>query len=99
MSATTALKLSPDEDDMTDRIQLSGCGKTLWVHGLDGSTVGRFSKVFGMDVHRTATQQLAGLPQCQHCTHESPTEKDWAEFCRLMAVHHGVDVPVTHMKF
>lgn len=36
------------------QVQVSACGTTVWVHGLDGSTVGRFSKRFGMDVHTTA---------------------------------------------
>lgn len=99
MPINFAPELLPTDDDMGDRVQVSSCGTTLWVHGLDGSTVGRFSKVFGMDVHRTAAEQLAGLPQCQHCTHESPTEKDWAEFRLLMAAHHRVDVPASLMRF
>jgi hypothetical protein len=51
-----------------DLIQVSGCGNTVWVHSEDGSTVGRFSKVFGMDVHNTVSDHMLGKPQCLHCT-------------------------------
>lgn len=33
-------------------IQLSANGETVWVHASDGSTVGRYSTRFGMDVHK-----------------------------------------------
>ncbi|WP_371438319.1 hypothetical protein [Polaromonas sp.] len=77
---------------MDDHIQISSCGRTLWVHGTDGSTVGRFSTIFGMDVHTTFQQQMDGANQCLHCTHQQPTRADWIEFCRLMSVHHQISV-------
>lgn len=77
-----------------DQIQVSGDHSTVWIHGTDGSTVGRFSIRFGIDVHTTATQQLQGASQCLHCTHSAPTHADWLLFCSLMLEHHGVEVPV-----
>ena len=81
-------------DDLaaSELVQVSDCGKTVWVHGVDGSTVGRFSTVFGMDIHRTVTEQLAGAGQCLRCTHEKPSHKEWLEFCALMQLHYGVTV-------
>lgn len=32
-------------------IDISGDGRTVWIHGADGSCIGRFSKSFAMDVH------------------------------------------------
>lgn len=81
------------------QVQVSACGTTVWVHGLDGSTVGRFSKRFGMDVHTTAEKQLEGHPQCLHCTHSPPSLEDWLAFVELMAQHHGVVVPPGSIQF
>lgn len=76
-----------------DLIQMSANGDTVWVHSpLDGSTVGRFDKRFGMDAHTTVTQQLEGASQCLHCTHEKPSQQDWLTFCELMAKHHQIEV-------
>ena len=82
-----------------DQVQVSDCGNTVWVHGLEGSTVGRFSKVFGMDVHRTATQQMNGEPQCLHCTHEPGTKADWVKFCELMQKHFAIAVDTHLLSF
>lgn len=74
------------------QVQVSEDGNTIWVHALDGSTVGRFSTRFGMDVHTTITQQLEGASQCLHCTHTAASQDDWAQFCHLMQVHYGISV-------
>lgn len=55
-----------EQVDIGDLVQVSYDRKTVWVHALDGSTVGRFSKTFGIDAHTTATQQLLGASQCLH---------------------------------
>ena len=47
-----------------DAVQVSPDGRTVWVHAPDGSTVGRFSTVFGMDVHTSVTAQFV---QCFRC--------------------------------
>lgn len=72
-------------------VQVSHDARTVWVHA-DGSTVGRFSLLFGMDVHTRWSDQLAGAAQCLHCTHERPTKQDWLQFCALMQSHHGIAV-------
>lgn len=76
-----------------DQIQVSGDRSTVWVHGPDGSTVGRFSTRFGMDVHTTVAQQMQGASQCLHCTHFAPKHADWLRFCSLMWDHYGIVVP------
>jgi len=73
-------------------VQVSADGSTVWVHAQDGSTVGRFSKRFGLDVHTTVTQQMEGADQCLHCTHVPPRSDDWLTFCELMNQHHGIVV-------
>lgn len=79
-------------------VQVSDCGNTVWVHAHDGSTVGRFSKRFGMDVHNTISDQLMGQPQCLHCTHEKPNHSDWVTFCKLMQEHYGIAVDQTLLQ-
>lgn len=75
-----------------DQIQVSLDGNTVWVFAFDGSTVGRFSKRFGIDAHRSAKEQLEGAPECIHCTHAPATLSDWILFCDLMDTHHGIRV-------
>lgn len=82
-----------------DRVQVSSDRKTVWVHADDGSTVGRFSKVFGMDVHTTITEQLNGAGQCLFCTHKAPGQADWDKFCDLMQEHYGVSVERSALTF
>lgn len=85
--------------DPSDQMQCSADGKTVWVHGQDGSTVGRFSTTFGMDVHTSLAQQLAGAHQCLHCTHAPAGPFEWEAFCALMQEHHGIMVDPQLMKF
>ena len=87
---------APSYDDI---VQVSEDRKTVWVHGPDGSTVGRFSKVFGMDVHTTLSEQLEGAGQCLHCTHERPDRAEWDMFCGLMLKHYGIQVEPTALSF
>lgn len=82
-----------------DQVQCSPDGSTIWVHALDGTTVGRFSRLFGMDVHTTFTQQMAGASQCLHCTHEPATEDDWNSFCDLILEHYKITVDRSLVKF
>lgn len=85
----------PEADlvEEADQVQISSDGQTVWVHAMDGSTVGRFDWRFGIDVHTTVTAQLAGQSQCLHCTHTAPTENDWQMFRQLTWQHHGVFIP------
>lgn len=80
-------------------IDVSRAGDTVWVTGHDGSCVGRFSKRFGIDVHRTVTDQMAGADQCLHCTHEAAGESEWHVFREAVLRHHGIDVPVDTIRF
>jgi hypothetical protein len=66
---------------------------TVWVNAGDGSCVGRFSKRFGVDVHTTATEQLAGRPECLMCTHGPADRAAWLLFVDAMRQHHGIHVP------
>jgi len=75
-----------------DQVQVSATGDTVWVHALDGSTVGRFSKRFGLDVHTTVTEQLAGAGQCLNCTHEPAGIAEWKIFRELMQKHYQIHV-------
>ena len=84
--------------DINPQVQVSADGGTVWVHGEDGSTVGRFAKRFGMDVHTTVTEQLGGASQCLHCTHEKPNHSDWVTFCKLMQEHYGIAVDQTLLQ-
>lgn len=84
-----------------DRVEVSEDRKTVWVHADDGSTVGRFSKVFGMDVHRTMTEQLAGAPECLKCTHQKPGKAEWDYFCDLELIEerYGIAVERSALSF
>ena len=62
------------------KIQYNECRPVVWVHASDGSTVGRFDKRSGIDIHRTVTEQMEGKSQCLHCTHGKTTQKEWDEF-------------------
>ena len=75
-----------------DAVQVSPDGRTVWVHAPDGSTVGRFSTVFGMDVHTSVTAQLAGAEQCLHCTHTKPGLEHWNQFCDLIQANYAIVV-------
>lgn len=74
-------------------IDRSADGKTVWVTGSDGSNIGRFSKTFGMDVHTTVTEQMAGSGQCLHCTHGRPGPAEWELFREKILTHYGIEVP------
>lgn len=80
-------------------IQVAEDGRKVWVHAQDGSTVGRFDKRFGMDVHHTVTEQMDGKPECIECTHKPASREDWLRFCELMQTHYQIEVPVETLSF
>lgn len=82
-----------DATNQDSQVQISEDGGTVWVHAPDGSTVGRFSRLFGLDVHTTATDQIAGASQCLECTHEPPGPEEWHRFVNLMWQHYQIKVP------
>jgi len=63
----------------------------VWVNADDGSSVGRFSH-YGVDVHRTVTEQLEGKGQCLDCYRDGGMA-GWKRFCELMLEHFGVTIP------
>lgn len=80
-------------------VRVSADGKTLWVDGGDGSCIGRFSKTFGIDVHKTAAEQMAGGSQCLFCTHEAAGQREFEVFRAQMLAHHGIEVPADALNF
>ncbi|MFA8362920.1 hypothetical protein ACEPT7_34200 [Burkholderia ubonensis] len=83
----------------TYSIDVSSLGDTVWVTAHDGSCVGRFSKRFEIDVHRTVTEQLAGADQCLHCTHEPAGAIEWSVFREAIAKHYRIEVPIDAISF
>lgn len=61
-------------------VQYGEATGTVCVHASTGETVGRFSRRFGMDIHTSVEQQMAGKSQCLHCTHGKPTDEDLETF-------------------
>lgn len=64
----------------------------VWVNCSDGSCVGRFSVITGMDLHRAGSEQMVGTGECLDCTHEPPTAAEWERFRAGMVQHYGVDL-------
>lgn len=89
--AATMFLMTPSEID--HEILADPARGTVWVNGADGSCIGRFSKRYGIDVHRTATAQLAGEGECIMCTHAPADRAAWLVFVDAMQQHHGVSVP------
>jgi hypothetical protein len=80
-------------------IDASSLGDTVWVTAHDGSCVGRFSKRFGIDIHRTVTEQMQGAGQCLHCTHEPAGAAEWRVFRDEIKAHYGIVVPEDAIEF
>ena len=80
-------------------LTVSSDGGTVWVNAFDGSSIARFSKRFGIDIHRSATEQLAGAGQCLYCTHEKALESDWLLFCDKVAELHNIRIPKDSITF
>lgn len=80
-------------------IQVSDTGERVWVHTNDGSTVGRFDKRFGIDVHTTVAAQLEGASQCLMCSHEPAGPEQWAQFCQAMLDHYDILIPADLISF
>ncbi len=70
-----------DTTEISYEIQYCPTKRRLWIHSSTGDTVARFSSSFGIDMHRTTKEQLAGMSQCLHCTHDAPTLNDFIFFC------------------
>lgn len=72
-------------------IATSANGDTLWVNGDDGLCWARFSKRWGIDVHRSQATGPAET-ECLYCTHKEATEADWRLFRAEVLKHHSVQI-------
>ena len=84
------LEIVSRRDGLLYEVQVASDGGTLWVNGPDGSAVGRFAKRFGIDVHRSGTEQMKGLGECLFCTHTPAGSADWGLFVDAMHQHYGL---------
>jgi len=89
----------PGADGTAWELTVSQCGRTAWVSAGDGSTIGRFSKAFGIDVHTTATEQIEGKGHCLFCTHEPAGSAEWDIFRAEILKRYGIDLPKDAMTF
>lgn len=78
---------------------VSTLGDTVWLNAADGSCIGRFSKRYGIDVHHSATEQMAGSRECVFCTHQAASADDWSRFRREVREHYGIEVPEGAISF
>jgi hypothetical protein len=74
------------------QLECSENKNAVWIHASDGSTVGRFG-IMGVDLHNTATEQMAGKPECRLCTHGRVTEDDWTLFKDKVYEWWGIEIP------
>lgn len=71
-------------------------GKTVWVHGSDGSCIARFG-IWGIDIHTSVSAQMAGANQCLDCTHAKTHLSDWRWFQIAMRRHCAIGVDDQYM--
>ncbi|WP_408902884.1 hypothetical protein [Methylobacterium radiotolerans] len=74
-----------------ETLELLTDGHTLWVNDGVGMCIGRFG-ARGVDIHRSAAEQVAGAPQCLDCIHDLPPAEAWDRFVSSMAKHHAVRI-------
>lgn len=70
-------------------------GRTVWVNGMHGC-IGRFGRG-GIDVHKTAAEQVESGTQCLLCTHGRPMLADWETFQAAMLKFYGTEIANTLM--
>ena len=81
------------------QIDVAQDSKRLWINGADGSCIARFDKRFGLDVHRSATAQMQGEPECLHCMHGPAGRAEWDIFRAQVLEHYAIDVPADAIDF
>jgi hypothetical protein len=88
------------EDFEEDRyeIAVSGNGDTVWINGDDGLCWARFSKRFGIDIHRSASMGQADT-ECLYCTHGNAGVDAWTIFRAEVLRHHGIVVDEDTLSF
>ena len=70
-------------------VVINVAGDTVWVNDM-ASSIGRFSKKFGIDVHERLDKIMDGAPVCLMCTHAPAGAKEWQTFREAMHKYHGV---------
>jgi hypothetical protein len=98
-SAPAAQQHAPPVEGVDYEVLVSSANDTVWVNGADGSCIGRFSKRFGFDVHRTATAQMAGADQCLFCTHEAAGVEEWRQFLERMQAGYAITISEDTLMF
>lgn len=79
-------------------VAVSGNGDTLWVNGDDGLCWARFSKRFGIDVHRSSAMPESAR-ECLYCTHSKAGITDWEIFRAEVFRHHRVVIDADALLF
>jgi hypothetical protein len=75
--------------------QVLSDGRTVWINGPDGCSVGRFSAHGGIDIHRPAEEQRT-LGACLFCKPGPSGPDDYTQFLRLLGDLFGVEVDERH---
>jgi hypothetical protein len=70
-------------------------GRTVWVNDAF-CNVGRFSRT-GVDIHKTADEQMKTGTQCLDCKAGSTTRADWEHFKSTMLRIYGADIEDKYM--
>jgi hypothetical protein len=80
---------------LSNEVQIQSDGITVWIHH-GGETIARFGN-YGIDIHSTVNNQLAGQPVCLSCTHTKTTAQDWYEFVKQVKSFYGIVVSDSYM--
>lgn len=102
-----ACQINPEDLPLTPPgtefdVQVSALNDVVWVHAysdVDASTIARFSRRFGIDLHTSAAAQMAGQGQCLYCTHGPAGTEEWAAFRKALLHFYGFDLPVDTITF
>lgn len=78
------------QQSLIGEVQILYDGRRVWVNDPEGN-IGRFGP-FGVDVHRTISEQMATGKECLACTHGPTHLEDWRNFQALMREHYGVTI-------
>lgn len=75
---------------MTIAAEIFGNGKTVWVNGSDGSSLGRFSWA-GIDIHHPVSMQMEGKV-CYDCRKGPTNLQDWSDFKSIMKARYQAEI-------
>ncbi|PLZ01756.1 hypothetical protein CY652_13825 [Burkholderia sp. WAC0059] len=89
---------SGEKQETRYEIVVSTTGDTVWVNGDDGLCWARFSKRWGIDVHRSEAMPPADS-ECLYCTHSKAGVEEWAVFRAEVLRHHRVVINTDALTF